>query len=69
VSGATFDTGMLVAFDRNEREARVVLRRLVDRGEVATVPAVVIEVVDATTCQALPQACRGPQQHLCKSGA
>jgi hypothetical protein len=41
VSGATFDTGMLVALDRNEREAWVVLRRLVDRGEVPTVPTVV----------------------------
>ena len=41
MSGATFDTGMLVALDRNEREAWVVLRRLVDRGEVPTVPTVV----------------------------
>jgi hypothetical protein len=41
VSGATFDTGMLVALDRNDREAWVVLRRLVDRGEVPTVPTVV----------------------------
>jgi len=41
VSGATFDTGMLVALDRNEREAWVVLRRLVNRGEVPTVPTVV----------------------------
>lgn len=32
---------MLVAFDRNEREAWVVLRRLVNRGEVPTVPTVV----------------------------
>jgi hypothetical protein len=31
---------MLVALDRNEREAWVVLRRLVDRGEVPTVPTV-----------------------------
>lgn len=38
---ATFDTGMLIALDRNEREAWVVLRRLVDRGEVPTVPTVV----------------------------
>jgi hypothetical protein len=42
VSGATFDTGMLVALDRHEREAWVVLRRLVNRGEVPTVPTVVI---------------------------
>jgi hypothetical protein len=42
VSGATFDTGMLVALDRNEREAWVVLRRLANRGEVPTVPTVVI---------------------------
>jgi hypothetical protein len=41
VSGATFDTGMLVALDRNEREAWVVLRRLVNRREVPTVPTVV----------------------------
>ncbi|MHB8452054.1 MAG: hypothetical protein ACYDAQ_16640 [Mycobacteriales bacterium] len=41
VSGATFDTGMLVALDHNEREAWVVLRRLVNRGEVPTVPTVV----------------------------
>lgn len=41
MSGATFDTGMLVALDRNEREAWVVLRRLVNRGEVPTVPTVV----------------------------
>jgi hypothetical protein len=41
VSGATFDTGMLVALDRNERAAWVVLRRLVNRGEVPTVPTVV----------------------------
>jgi len=41
VSGATFDTGMLVALDRNEREAWVVLRRLVNRGEVPTIPTVV----------------------------
>lgn len=41
MSGATFDTGMLVALNRNEREAWVVLRRLVNRGEVPTVPTVV----------------------------
>lgn len=41
MSGATFDTGMLVALDRNEREAWVVLRRLVNRGEIPTVPTVV----------------------------
>lgn len=41
MSGATFDTGMLVALDRNVREAWVVLRRLVNRGEVPTVPTVV----------------------------
>jgi hypothetical protein len=41
VTGATFDTGMLVALDRNEREAWVVLRRLVNRREVPTVPTVV----------------------------
>lgn len=41
MSGATFDTGMLVALDRNEREAWVVLRRLVNLGEVPTVPTVV----------------------------
>lgn len=39
---ATFDTGMLVALDRNEREAWAVLRRLVDRAEVPTIPTVVI---------------------------
>lgn len=38
---ATFDTGMLIALDRNERQAWVLLRRLLDRGEVPTVPAVV----------------------------
>lgn len=42
MGGTTFDTGMLVALDRNEREAWVVLRRLVNRGEVPTVPTVVI---------------------------
>ncbi|MHB2024646.1 MAG: hypothetical protein ACYCO3_15200 [Mycobacteriales bacterium] len=41
MSGATFDTCMLVALDRNDREAWVVLRRLVNRGEVPTVPTVV----------------------------
>ncbi len=41
MSGATFDTGMLVALDRNEREAWVVLRRLINRGEVPTIPTVV----------------------------
>lgn len=41
MTGATFDTGMLVALDRNEREAWVVLRRLVNRGEVPSVPTVV----------------------------
>ena len=41
MSGATFDTGMLLALDRNEREAWVALRRLVNRGEVPTVPTVV----------------------------
>jgi hypothetical protein len=41
VSGATFDTGMLVALDRNDRDAWVALRRLVNRGEVPTVPTVV----------------------------
>ncbi len=41
MSGATFDTGMLVALDRNEREAWVALRRLVNRGEVPTIPTVV----------------------------
>lgn len=41
MSGATFDTGMLVALDRNEREAWVVLRRLINRAEVPTVPTVV----------------------------
>lgn len=41
MSGATFDTGMLVALDRNEREAWVVLRRLINRGEVPAVPTVV----------------------------
>jgi hypothetical protein len=41
VSGATFATSMLVALDRNEREAWVALRRLVNRGEVPTVPTVV----------------------------
>ncbi|TFV56258.1 PIN domain-containing protein [Geodermatophilus sp. DF01-2] len=38
---ATFDTGMLIALDRNEREAWTVLRRLVDRGEVPIVPTIV----------------------------
>jgi hypothetical protein len=41
LSGATFHTGMLIALDRNEREAWVALRRLVNRGEVPTVPTVV----------------------------
>ncbi len=41
MTGATFDTGMLVALDRNEREAWVALRWLVERGEVPTVPTVV----------------------------
>jgi hypothetical protein len=41
MNGATFDTGMLVALDRNEREAWVMLRRLINRGEVPTVPTVV----------------------------
>lgn len=39
--GTTFDAGMLVALDRNEREAWVVLRRSIDRGQVPTVPTVV----------------------------
>ena len=39
--GATFDTGVLVALDRNEREAWVVLRWLVNRRGVPTVPTVV----------------------------
>jgi hypothetical protein len=39
---ATFDTGMLIALDRNEPEAWIVLRRLVERGEVPTIPTVVI---------------------------
>ena len=38
---ATFDTGMLIALDRNAREAWAILRRLVDRGEVPTIPTVV----------------------------
>lgn len=42
MNGATLDTGMLVALDRNKREAWVVFRRLVNRGEVPTVPTVVI---------------------------
>ncbi len=33
MTGATFDTGMLIALERNERAAWAVLRRLVDRGE------------------------------------
>lgn len=41
MSGATFDTGMLIALERNEREAWAVLRRLVNRGDVPTVPTVV----------------------------
>ncbi len=41
MSGATFDTGMLVALDRNERQAWVALRRLVNRGQVPTIPTVV----------------------------
>lgn len=41
MTGATFDTGMLVALDRNSRPAWAVLRRLVNRGEVPTVPTVV----------------------------
>jgi len=41
VRGATFDAGMLVALDRNERDAWVVLRRLINRGEVPTIPTVV----------------------------
>lgn len=38
---ATFDTGMLIALDRNERGAWTALRRLVERGEVPSVPTVV----------------------------
>ena len=41
MSGVTFDTGMLVALDRNEREAWVAPRLLVNRREVPTVPTVV----------------------------
>lgn len=41
MTGATFDTGMLIALERNDRAAWAVLRRLVDRGEVPTVPTVV----------------------------
>jgi len=39
VSGATFDTGVLVALERDDREAWTVLLRSVLRGEVPTVPA------------------------------
>lgn len=42
MSGATFDTGMLIALDRDERVAWILLRRLVNRGEVPTVPTVVV---------------------------
>ncbi|GAC1540011.1 MAG: hypothetical protein NVS3B12_26640 [Acidimicrobiales bacterium] len=42
MSGVTFDTGMLVALERNERAAWVVLRRCLNRHEVPTVPSVVI---------------------------
>jgi predicted nucleic acid-binding protein len=38
---ATFDAGMLVALERNQRETWTVLRRMVDRGEVPIVPTVV----------------------------
>lgn len=34
---ATLDAGMLIALDRNVRDAWVILRRLVDRGEVCPV--------------------------------
>lgn len=41
MSGVTFDTGILVALERNERAAWVVLRRCLNRLEVPTVPTVV----------------------------
>jgi hypothetical protein len=41
MNSATFDTGMLIALDRNDREAWVALRLLVDRGAVPTVPTAV----------------------------
>lgn len=63
---ATFDTGMLVALDRNEREAWTVLRRLVDRGEVPTVPVVATAQAwrDGRRQARLAQALNG-----CRSGA
>lgn len=37
----TFDAGVLIALDRNDREAWTALRYSLDRGEVPTVPTVV----------------------------
>lgn len=42
MSGITFDTGALIALDRNNREVWAFLRRSVERGEVPTVPTVVV---------------------------
>jgi hypothetical protein len=41
MSGATFDAGVLVSLDRNDRMAWAILRRSINRGEVPTVPTVV----------------------------
>jgi predicted nucleic acid-binding protein len=38
----TFDTGVLIALDRDDRRAWAILRRLVDRGEVPIVPSAVL---------------------------
>lgn len=40
--GVTFDTGALVALDRNDREAWTALKRFVSGGSVPTVPTVVL---------------------------
>lgn len=42
MTGLTLDTGALIALDRNDREAWAFLRRSVDRGEVPSVPTVVV---------------------------
>lgn len=42
MTGITFDTGALIALDRNNREVWAFLRRAAARGEVPAVPSVVV---------------------------
>jgi hypothetical protein len=42
VSGVTYDTGALIAADRNERRIWALHRRILERGQSPTVPAAVL---------------------------